>query len=65
MDYNELERLCTEYMRDKHIRRGQAYMNALYKVNPDLHDKILGTEADCFYVDEKIPEFIRVVYKEE
>lgn len=38
-------------------RRGQARMNALWKVRPDLYDTIHGTDADCFYVDERIKNF--------
>ena len=39
------------------LREGQAFMNALSEVNPELYKQITGTEADCFYDDEKIPTF--------
>lgn len=42
-------------------RRGQAMMNALAKVRPDLYDKVTGTEADPFYIDNRIYDFKRAV----
>lgn len=32
-------------------RPGQALMNALYSLNVELYNEIVGTEADCFYRD--------------
>lgn len=39
-------------------RRGQALMNSLHGINPDLYKQISYTEADCFYDDKKIPNFL-------
>ncbi len=41
------------------IRKGQAYMNVLYKLRPDLYDTITGTNSDCFYNDDKIDDFMK------
>jgi len=40
------------------LREGQSYMNALYDINPSLYEKASGTDADCFYVDDNIPQFL-------
>tara|TARA_R100001463_G_scaffold135727_1_gene199495 strand:- start:1189 stop:1542 length:354 start_codon:yes stop_codon:yes gene_type:complete len=39
-------------------REGQAYMNALEKVNKDIYDYISATCADCYYKDSNIKSFI-------
>lgn len=44
------------------IRKGQAYMNALYVVAPEVYDEITGTEFDCFYVDARIEAFLNRVF---
>lgn len=38
-------------------RKGQALMNALGYVAPELYDMVTGTLADCFYRDDRIPAF--------
>lgn len=43
--------------RFKNLRKGQALMNALFIIDRDLYNKITGTDADPFYVDEKINKF--------
>lgn len=43
--------------RPKQERKGQALMNALYEVRKDLYEIITGTDADCFYNDDKIQLF--------
>lgn len=43
---------------EKEWRLGQTYFNELYRVNPVLADDIRGTEADPFYQDKHIPEFL-------
>ena len=50
---------CKQYDGGKHQRAGQAYMNALFKVNKSLYNKITETEDDCFYDDNLIIKFIR------
>ena len=42
-------------------RRGQALMNALFDVRPDLYDALHGTDADCFYSDKRIVNFMEVL----
>jgi hypothetical protein len=34
-------------------------MNALYDISPTVHDRILATDADCFYNDNKITKFFK------
>ena len=46
-------------------RKGQAWMNALHEVAPELYEQIVGTKADCFYDDLLIPAFKDEIYKEE
>ena len=50
--------------RSGQLRKGQAWMNALAEVAPDLYGLVSGTEADCFYDDGKIPAFERAVFGE-
>ena len=45
------------YMRPGVLRRGQAMMNALAVVAPELYDEITDTSADCYYEDSKIGAF--------
>lgn len=42
------------------IRRGQAYMNVLYEIRPDLYEEITinQPQVDCFYNDDKIDNFM-------
>ena len=44
-------------------RLGQALMNSLFNVDADLYFLIDGTDADCFYQDEKVPAFLAAVTK--
>lgn len=39
-------------------RKGQAYFNTLYFVNPQLADKVRGTLLDPFYKDDNIRAFM-------
>lgn len=39
------------------LRMGQSLMNALSEVEKRLYSDITGTDADCFYDDEKIDAF--------
>lgn len=39
-------------------RIGQSYMNALFIVNKRIYEKITKSDADCFYDDNKIINFI-------
>ena len=57
----------SQAVRNKHpyIRKGQALMNALYDRAPALYATITGTEADCFYVDDRIQAFYRFIAENE
>ena len=63
---NEVDTL-SKYMMVKypHLRKGQALMNALHDVHLECYKSIFTTEADCFYVDDKIPAFWEAVTKFE
>lgn len=39
------------------IREGQAYMNALFKIDVELYQEITGTDKDPFYLDTNLPKF--------
>lgn len=43
------------------MRRGQAMMNELYRIRPELYNAITATANDPFYIDSKIPNFIKLV----
>ncbi len=47
----------------KEWRLGQAYFNYAYKMFPDETEKLRGTDKDCFYRDELIPEFLEELDK--
>lgn len=51
-------RLVSNKLKSGHLRRGQAYMGALFEVDPELYHDISGTEADCFHDNEKIDKFL-------
>ncbi len=58
----ELEEMVEVAMLSKHLRLGQAYMNCLFDVNPELYRTITLKEvADCFYLDSKIPAFLTYI----
>lgn len=47
----------------KDWRLGQAYFNYAYELYPNETNQIRGTNNDCFYNDEKIPEFLNELNK--
>lgn len=44
-------------------RMGQAYFNYAYEMFPNETDKLRGTQYDCFYLDERIPQFLEELNK--
>lgn len=53
----------SKHMKQKypHLREGQALMNALHEVHLECYESIFTTDADCFFVDDKIPAFWEAV----
>ena len=45
----------------KYLRYGQCLMNALQKIDLPIYTRIAGTNADCFYDDEKSADFAIMV----
>jgi len=45
------------------LRKGQCLMNFLHVYDPSFCKLITGTDADCFYFDEKIDQFKEAVEK--
>jgi hypothetical protein len=45
------------FYRSRDNRKGQAMMNALREVAPELYDEITGSYYDCFYNDGKVGAF--------
>lgn len=45
----------------ENLRYGQWLMNELAGVKPELYRAILNTDADCFYFDSKINDFVLVL----
>jgi hypothetical protein len=64
-EWVKLIRIFCKNLRGKKYkqRAGQAYMNALHTVNNNLYKEITDTDADCFYNDELIINFIRRLNK--
>ena len=56
-EWVELVRLTVHYAHQG-LRLGQAYMNALCEVRPDLYDRITGTDCDPLYIDNNIHKFL-------
>ena len=51
---------CKQFDGGKHQRVGQAYVNSLFNIRPDLHETVTSDESiDCFYDDTKVIHFIR------
>lgn len=49
-----VERVCKVF---PEWRLGQAYCNVLRVARPDLYLELVGTEADPFYRDDRMPIF--------
>lgn len=43
------------------IRVGQAVMTALYRFDHLLYIDIVGSEVDCFYIDDNVTKVIRKI----
>lgn len=43
------------------LRRGQAMMNELYRIRPELYEAITATKNDPYYLDARIPEFTKQI----
>lgn len=43
------------------LRYGQALFNDLYRVAPEIADRIRGGEDDPFYEDRRVPAFLRAL----
>lgn len=55
----ELQRLASEYRKQSLLlREGHALFNVLWDYDNDEAERILGTQVDPFYRDERIPEFL-------
>lgn len=50
---------------NEELQPGQAYMNALHDIKPELYEEIIGTAYDCFYDDKNILNFISYLKGEE
>lgn len=57
-EWADLNLKTIEFYKSKHIRLGQSYMNALWKVSEDLYNVITGTDNDPFYNDDNLTNFI-------
>jgi len=64
MTYKQFLDLATQYHQQyPEMRKGQAFMNCLYQVNPYLHDLISTNEFDCFYDNSRYWNFLQIVEK--
>lgn len=44
-----------------HLRAGQALMNMLFDVKPEMYKYITNTVHDCFYQDAKIDDCLKFI----
>lgn len=50
--------LAQAMVRDQpELRRGQAFFNALYRLDPELANHLCTTAVDPYYQDDRIPYF--------
>lgn len=62
MTFNQYLVHCTIQMSNhKNWRYGQTLYNELYKIKPDLANKIRCTDYDPFYKDSDIPVFLTFI----
>ena len=54
---------CLESSTLQNLRYGQWLMNELKDANPSLFTFLIGTEGDCFFLNEKIPKFWELAYE--
>jgi hypothetical protein len=52
------ESLKTFKWKQDDLRPGQRMFNYFHTVDPDIANQITGTDADCFYFDGKMNEFL-------
>ena len=52
--WSALQKIAHRY---KGTRYGQSLMSALIEVDKPLYQRLCGTDADCFYDDEKCTSF--------
>jgi len=57
----KLAEIAIKMYNEGHVRLGQAYMNALHKISPDLYNEVSQTDADCFYNDDKMVQFTEFI----
>jgi hypothetical protein len=61
--FKDLFPLVGEYFRSHNLRYGQAFMEVLRQVRPDLHEKIKGTKQDVtFALNASDPYFNNLLY---
>ena len=58
-----LDLVEAEMRRDPEMREGQAHYVALCREWPHFHERIVGTERDCFSLDRHLPAFLDWVEK--
>lgn len=60
--HGEFKRHYQHFIAQGH-RKGQATFNAVYLTDPELANKLRGTNLDCFHNDSLIGEFMFNVYQ--
>ena len=53
-----INKLVDSLHKHPELRYGQAMINSLHDIRPDLYQRVTGTENDCFYNDNKIINLI-------
>ena len=61
--YEKFADAYTYHIRSHIQRKGQATFNAVFNVDSEIADQLRGTDKDCFYLDSRIDEFMKVVYE--
>jgi hypothetical protein len=61
------EEIALDFMKyikaNSELRLGQQAFNYIHDIEPDIANKIRGTDKDCFYQSGKIGEFFDEVHK--
>lgn len=53
--------IAADYTKHPDHRQGQRAFNTLCKVQPELAERIRGTDLDPFHQDERVPKFVLYV----
>lgn len=62
--YSKMLSIASDYIDSGLQRKGQSYMNALFRIDVNLHNEISATNIDPFYDDSKLELFFNFLMNE-